>query len=268
MIDLDLYCERIGYRGQRSPDLATLRAVHALHPAALPFENLDPLLGRPVSLDVGALEEKMLRRKRGGYCFEQNVLLRSALQAIGFRVMALAARVLWMMPPEAPPNPRTHTLLLVETEEGPFLADAGFGGHLLDAPLALVAGAEQRTPAATYRLRAVEDGFVLEALLPRGWHDVYRFTLEPQQPIDYEVGNWFTSTHPKSRFRHSLLLERLMPGLRVSLFNRRLTRRPAKGAAEERILATADALEAVLRAEFGIEPPADAAEIFARVPPP
>src|SRR5471032_2344964 len=98
MIDLDAYFARIGYDGPRMATLETLRALHRLQPQVIAFENLDPLLGRPVRLDASSLEQKLVHGGRGGYCFEQNLLFAHALRAIGFKVTELAARVLWNVP--------------------------------------------------------------------------------------------------------------------------------------------------------------------------
>lgn len=266
MIDLDAYLARIGHTGPRTPTLATLRALHARHPAAIPFENLDPLLGRPVPLDLDALQAKLVARRRGGYCFEQNTLFRAALEAIGFTVTSLIARSLWMVPPDRPANPRTHMVLRVDLPEGPQLADVGFGGHLFAAPLALAADVAPPTPAGKLRLVPADPGFTLQARIGGGWQDAYRFTLEPQAPIDLIVANWFTSTHPTSRFRTSLLVERLTPQGRTSLSNQHLVRRHADGRVEKRRLATAEDLARVLATEFGLDLPADPATLFALVP--
>ena len=264
MIDVDAYFSRIGYGGPSNASLETLCAIHALHPAAIPFENLDPLLGRPVPLHLAALQEKMLRRRRGGYCFEQNALFKAVLEALGFSVAGLAARVRWRLPPDAPANPRTHMLLKLDLAEGTFIADVGFGGLLFAAPLRLVADVEQ----GLLRLQRQRDGaFTVQARLASGWQDAYRFTLEQQFPADYEVANWFTAAHPNSRFRNNLLMERLTPALRLSLFNRKVTRRFADGRVEETTLADAGGLARLLADEFEIEPPADAASVFARLPP-
>lgn len=264
--DLTAYLARIGYAGPRTPTLATLQAIHARHPAAIPFENLDPLLGRPVRLELDALQAKLVNQRRGGYCFEQNTLLAAALGALGFAVTPLAARVRWMAPPERPDGPRTHMLLRVDLAEGEFLADVGFGGHLLAAPVRLVPDLEQATPAAILRLVAVGPALILQTALPAGWHDLYRFTLEPQAAADSLVANWFTSTHPASLFTGNLLVQRLTPECRCSLFNARLTERHRDGGVGERVLVGAEDLADVLRATFAIAPPVDAAEIWSRLP--
>ncbi len=266
MIDLDAYFARIGYAGSRAPTLATLAAIHALHPAAIPFENIDPLLGEPVPLELEALQAKMVKQRRGGYCFEQNTLLKAVLEAMGFAVTSLAARVAWRLPPDRPPNPRNHMLLQVALGEGAYLADVGFGGLLFSAPLRLAANIEQET--RTGRFRLLEDGMfhTLQTVTASGWQDIYTFTLEPQLPIDVLVANWFTATHPASRFRNNLVAERLTEAMRITLFNQRLTKRHLDGTiAEERIMQNAADLARVLADELELQTQA-AEALFARLP--
>ncbi len=269
MLDLDAYLRRIAYAAERAPTLAVLNAICAAHPAALAFENIDPLLGRAPNLAPAALQAKLVAQRRGGYCYEQNALLRLALRALGMQVSALAARVVWMAPADAPRRARSHMLLKVALPAAPeesFLVDAGFGGHLLGAPLRFVPGLVQRTPGGTERITQDGDTFTLEAELPEGWTPAYRFTLEAHAPVDYEPLNWFTATHPASIFRHNLRLERLTPTLRASLLNDRLTLRPAGGDVQVRRLASARELAQVLDEVFDLEPPVSAEALFERVP--
>jgi N-hydroxyarylamine O-acetyltransferase len=265
MIDLDAYFARIGYQGPRGATLDTLRALHALHPRAIPFENLDPLLGRPVSLDLPALEAKLIRARRGGYCFEHNTLFRAVLEQLGFTVTILTARVLWMMPPDAP-HPRTHMTLLVETADGPHIADVGFGANLAAAPIRLAADVEQSVGSGKLRLVRDGGGLIVQTWSRGAWQNGYRFTLEPQLPIDVEVANWFTATHPGSRFRTGLMLQLLLPDGRISMLNRRLTRRYDDGRSEETVLDRPDRLAEAVRDGFGLELPADPRTLFAAVP--
>ncbi|MBL0727151.1 arylamine N-acetyltransferase [Piscinibacter sp. HJYY11] len=229
MIDLDAYLRRLDYRGPREPGVALLRTLCASQPAHIPYENIDPLLGTPPSLEPAAVTEKLLHARRGGYCFEQNLLLKLALEALGFEVEALAARVVWMRPADAPLRPRSHMLLKVAVPQGQgtdtYIADAGFGGNLMDTPLPLVADEPQRTPHATLRFTLDGELYTAETRLPAGWTPMYRFTLEPHAAADYEPLNWFTATHPSSIFCHNLLMERVTPELRVGLFNDRLVQR-------------------------------------------
>jgi N-hydroxyarylamine O-acetyltransferase len=170
-----------------------------------------------------------------------------------------------MAPPDRPEGARSHMLLRVDLPEGAFLADVGFGGHLLDAPLRLMADIEQPTAMGLWRLAGDEGRLTLQLRLGDGWQDIYRFTLEPQLAADYQVANWFTATHPASLFRNNLLMERLLPGRRVSLFNTRLVERSAEGEKRERALTGAEDLAAVLRHQFGIEISASAEEIWSRI---
>ena len=152
MIDLDRYFARIGYDGPARTDLATLRAIQELHPAAIPFEAIDVLLGRGIDLAPGAVDAKLIAGGRGGYCFEQNGLLRRVLTALGYRVEPLMARVLWNRPAGAPAQPRTHMVLRVELDGVPWLADVGFGSVVPTAPLRLDTEAPQQNPHDTFRV--------------------------------------------------------------------------------------------------------------------
>jgi N-hydroxyarylamine O-acetyltransferase len=221
MIDLDAYFKRIGYDGPRAPTLATLRRLHELHPQAIPFENLDPLLGRPVRLDLDSLQEKLVRQGRGGYCFEHNSLFAAVLRALGFAVQEATARVRWGVPPGVA-TPRVHCLLFVDADGLRYLADVGFGGNVLTAPLSLDTPDEQETPHEPFRL--VEDGGrrVQEAKINGAWAPLYAFDFADTHPADYEMGNWFTSAHPESIFVNGLLGARCEPGRRYALRDNQL----------------------------------------------
>lgn len=251
---LDAYLARIGYSGPRTATLDTLEALHALHPAAIPFENLNPLLGWPVSLDVKSLQAKLVSGGRGGWCFEHNTLFRHALEALGFSVTSLAARVLWNAPPNNPIGPRSHMLLAVDLGGRLHIADVGFGGNVLTAPLRLEPHIEQITPHEPHRLKPLDNGFVLEAALTGEWKPLYRFTMEPQFPADYEVSNWFLCHHPSSFFRQMLMGARATPDRRYALRNNTLAVH-TKNKTEKRILADAAALRSVLERELGLQLP-------------
>ena len=263
--NLDAYFARIGYGGPATPTLETLTALQAAQVAAIPFENLTPLLGQPVKLDLGSLQAKLVQSRRGGYCFELNALFKAALEAIGFEVTGLAARVRWMAPPEAPLSARSHMLLKVDLADGPWLADAGFGGHLLDAPLRLEGGLEQSTPWARYRLVETDGRLTLQVRLAGEWCSTYLFDFDPALPADYEIYNWATSTQPQSLFLNLLIAERLTQTSRYSLVNTKLTERRRDGSAVERTLASAGELGDVLNEVFDIETPGPVEAVFAKV---
>lgn len=261
---LESYCRRIAYDGPREPTLAALRAIVLGHATAIPFENVDVFLGRPIRLEVPGLYDKLVRRQRGGYCFEHNLLLLDVLRGIGFRAQGLAARVQWGRPPGTV-GPRTHMLLHVELDEGPHIADVGFGGLTPTAPLALATG-EQATQHENYRLVAFGAQFGLEARLAGKWSSLYRFSVEEQTAADYEVANWFTSTHPQSLFVNHLIASRPDTGRRHALFNNRLIIRRLDGTSERRHLQRAAEWEEALGRYFRIKlaEPGDAAALAAR----
>jgi N-hydroxyarylamine O-acetyltransferase len=252
--------------GTISADLATLAAIHAAHVNAIPFEGLDPLLRRLVKLDRASLQEKLIASRRGGYCFEQNALLKAALEVIGFKVTGLGARVRWMSPPDSPLGPRTHMLLKVDLPEGPYLADVGFGSCVLDSPLPLKTDIEQRTAMGTYRLSKTDGNFSLSAKRPTGWRSMYVFNLEPQIPSDYELGNWYASTSPLVPFTSTLILERVSSDARYKLINRQFAIEARDGqVVVERTIGSADELRKVLDEAFSVTPPVPVEKIFTRI---
>lgn len=250
--NLDAYFARIGYVGPCDASAETLRAIHRAQATRIPFENLDALLRRHVPLDPASRNAKLVGAMRGGYCFEHNALLAEALRTLGFEVTGLIARVRWMASPEDA-TPRSHMLLRVETDEGPHIADTGFGAVTLPVPLKLAGDETQETPLEPFRLATRDDGYEMRALLGDVWTPLYRFTMEPQAPVDYEAANWYTSTHPQSLFTNHLVICRPDEGVRYSLMNDRLTVRPVGQEPETRQLGDVDELAAVLRDLFLIE---------------
>jgi N-hydroxyarylamine O-acetyltransferase len=253
-IDLDAYFERIGYGGDTAPTLKTLQAIHLHHATAISFENLTPLLKQPVRLDLKFLEKKLIDDQRGGYCFEQNLLLRAVLVALGFRVKNLAARVRWNVPEETM-TPRSHMLLQVEISGKPYLADVGFGGLTQTAPLALTLDIEQQTPHEPFRLITTDQTYMLQAKLGQEWESLYQFDLQEQYLPDYEVSNWYVSTHPNSRFVTGLMTARPDVDRRYSLLNNQLTTHYLNGRTERRILEEVLEFRTVLEQLFRLQLP-------------
>lgn len=260
--DLAAYFERIGYADPRQPNLSALHGIIAGHATSIPFENLDVLLGRPIPLEPEALVDKLVHRGRGGYCFEHNLLLRAVLEKLGFAVAGLAGRVLWGRP-EGEAGPRTHVLLRVALPEGDFLADVGFGGLTLTAPLRFEIGPEQATPHEPHRLIDADGETELQARLDGTWTRLYRFLPVPQLSVDYEMANWFTATHPAGLFTNNLLAARPEPDRRYTLFNRDFTIRHRDGRVERRTLADAGDLAEVLTHCFRVALPAGDADVRA-----
>jgi N-hydroxyarylamine O-acetyltransferase len=259
--DLDSYFQRIGYTGERTATLETLRAIHVRHAAAIPFENLNPLMRWPVRLDVESLQQKLVRDGRGGYCFEQNLFLTHVLTALGFKVTGLAARVMWQVPQGVVP-PRSHMLLRIDHDGQSYIADVGFGGLTLTGPLRLERDIEQTTPHEPFRLAGAGEEFVMEANVAGGWKPLYRFTLQEQLQPDYEVTNWYLSNHPGSRFVTGLIAARSTPDRRYALNNNEFAVHHLNGRSERRTLTTAAELRDILAGPFGVKLP-DAPELDA-----
>jgi N-hydroxyarylamine O-acetyltransferase len=269
-VDLFGYFKRIGFQADErpAPTLDTLRALHLLHPQTIPFENLDVLLGRPVRIDLASVQRKLVVDGRGGYCYEHNLLLRSVLEALGFRVKSYAGRVLWGRDGASMP-PRTHMMLLVEVDHMRYLADVGFGGMTLSAPIVLQSNLEQITPHGVFRLLDAESdaaalpAYVLQTRLDGQWTSIYRFDLDPQYQADYEMSNHYVSTYRDSIFVHNLLAARLAPGKRIGLFNRSMSLHDEREGTQKRELADVQALRRALAEEIGIRLPDASAELDA-----
>ena len=254
--DLDAYFARLGYTGPREPTLATLRALQLAHLSAIPFENLDVLLGRGIRIDLAAVEDKLVRQRRGGYCFEQNTLFSAVLCALGFEVTPLLARVRWGIPP-AQRTPLTHMILRVTLDGRPWLADAGFGGVAATAPLALDTTAGQTTPHDLRRLVREDRTLTHQLFTADGWTDVYTFTLDDPAPVDFELGNWYSCTHPQGHFLNNLIVTRVAGDRRLALFNREFSIRHPDGRVEKEPVDSPARLLTLLAEHFDLRFPTD-----------
>ncbi|PIC00608.1 arylamine N-acetyltransferase [Caulobacter sp. X] len=256
VVDLDAYFKRIGYDGPREATLPVLRALTLKHPDAIPFENLDVLLGRGISIVPADIDAKLIAAGRGGYCYEQNGLLKRVLTALGFRVEGLMARVQWLVPEGAPPRPRSHMVLGVQLDGDTWLVDNGFGGCVLTGPLKLFSDDVQDTPHGQFRIVDVELGGVAErqvqANLSGKWAPLYQVAKGAWADIDYEQANYFTYTHPSSHFTWSMTVGRTTPTARYALKNNRFTHRDVTGAVVEQRDLSVDELEATLRDVIGL----------------
>lgn len=247
--DLDAYCGRIGYTASRLPNVQTLQALHERHPDAIPFEAIDVLLDRGVDITPKAVEDKLIHGGRGGYCFEHNNLFKRVLEAIGFHVEGLSARVRWNMTPGSLPNPHTHMALRVIVDNVPWLVDVGFGGCVLTTPLRMDTTEPQQTQHETFRLIPCGPGLLLQALIGGQWRAVYDLSLEPRVASDYDMANWYTSAHPESHFRQNLMVARTTPLARYTLLNGGFTVRHADGS-NRRTNLDAGGIEQTLRDTF------------------
>lgn len=219
---VDAYFNRIGFKGESKPSLEVLREIQLLHAQNIPFENIDILLGKTISLDITSINNKLVVSKRGGFCFEQNLLLSYILRELGFSVKHLAARMLWNIP-EHSITPRSHMLLLVEIEGTYWIADVGFGGGTPTSPLNLTSKEVQKTNHEHFRILKKEDEFIVQSFIRNNWNSLYKFDLQEQQIVDYEMTNWYLCNHPESHFRNGLLVSRVGHKRRYALQNNRFT---------------------------------------------
>ena len=260
-LDLDGYFERIDYHGAVAPTFDVLQDLITAHTRTISFENLDPLLGVPIDdLSPEALTDKLVRRRRGGYCYEHNGLMGYVLEELGFGVRRFGARVVWTVAAGAPVPSQTHTLLAVTLPGGqqPYLVDVGFGGQTPTSPIRLETGSAQQTTHEPYRLQDRGDGLVLQALIRGDWQSLYEFATRTAPPIDLKVGSWYVSTHPSSHFVTSLIASVVTADGRCNLSGRNLAIH--RGGATEKVrLDNASAVVDTLTDRFGINV-ADAGE--------
>lgn len=251
--DLGAYLDRIGIKRRPEPTLEALRAVVSAHCTAIPFENIDVLMGRPPKLDLISLQAKLVRRKRGGYCFEQNLLLRAGLRELGFGASGMIARVVRGFPIDAP-RFATHMVVRVDMPEGPFLVDAGFGNLTPTGPLAMQPTIEQRTPHEPMRLVTVGSELALQAKLGNTWDNLRRLSSQAALDADYEVANWFTATHPASAFVSNMIVARPgRDGNRHTFLNGLVALRSPDGTVQRRDVTSEDEIADMLAATFGLE---------------
>ena len=251
-IDLDAYFARIEWGGSTSPGFDTLSGLLRAHMAAIPFENLDVLLGRPVRLDLDGLQKKLVHDRRGGYCFEHGTLFAAALETLGFRPARHTARVVLVATRAT--SPRTHMFLVVPLAEGRFVVDPGFGTLAPPMPVPLIeAGAAPQDQRSHWMARD-GDYWVLRTRTPEKVVDAWVTTLDLDNPVDFEMGNHYTSTHPASPFVNRIMMRALTKDGRVGVMNRDVT--VWRGSAlRQSQLADRAALRALLIEHFGFDLP-------------
>jgi N-hydroxyarylamine O-acetyltransferase len=248
------YLDFLKYSGSTAPTLATLRSLHLLHTLKFPFENITPFLHLPVELKPETVLNKLTIQNRGGYCFEQNLLFSEVLKELGFKVKGLGGRVVWNQPEELITR-RSHMLLLVDIEGQDYLADVGFGGLTLTTPLEFKVDVEQSTTHEKFRIGTIGGDYKLQAFVGSDWKALYRFDLQEQMPIDYEVANFYVSTHPSSIFRNLLIAGKPLEKGRVSLNNNVFTHYSHEGKAEKKVLSNVSQVKDVLTNTFNIQLP-------------
>ncbi|TDV52025.1 arylamine N-acetyltransferase family protein [Actinophytocola oryzae] len=214
-LDLDAYLARIGYDGSLEPTPETLSALHLAHISRIPFSTIEALIAPPLPLDLKRIQQKLVHDRQGGYCVEQNLMFATVLEALGFSVTMLAAKVRSGSPDPRPrPVPRPHLLLSVSFGDRSFLADVGFGGDGLMLPLPFAVGEPADQFGWQFRLVAEEHEYVLQNRQQDQWSDLYSFSLLPQSPTDLVLMHHFCSTHPKSALLNIFWTQRAEDGVR------------------------------------------------------
>ena len=249
-----LYLKRLGYDSPPPPTLQTLRDLQLRHVCTFAFESLSTLLRVPVPIDLPSVEQKVLHDGRGGYCYELNQLFLALLQTLGFEARGITGRVVIGGPPDAHTG-RTHRLSLVTLDGVRYISDVGFGGMVPSSPLRLDSDAPQATAHEPYRLTLNHGSYTLWAQVGAEWRGLYVFDLQVQADIDYEIGNWYVSTHPGSPFVGQLRAALLAPGKRHTLFNAHYAVHYLNQPSEKRTVESADQLLGLLSGPFGIRLP-------------
>jgi N-hydroxyarylamine O-acetyltransferase len=241
------YLNRVGVSAPAVCDAAALRTLHRAHQLTVPFENLSIHLGEPISLDERDLIDKVVLRRRGGFCYELNGAFALLLEALGAQVSRVAARV-YGQAGLGPPF--DHLALIVRPADGsgPWLADVGFGSHS-DYPLLSEARADQDDPAGQFRLADAGAGDI--DVLKDG-RPQYRIETRERSLADCVPTCWWQQTSPQSHFTRAAICSRLTPGGRVSISGRMLIQTQG-GTRTEQQLDTDDAVLAAYRDHFGIE---------------
>ena len=253
LFDQQAWLDRIRYSGPLTPTLETLNKLIVAHANAISYETLDIMLGRPPKLDVSTLQSKMISARRGGYCFEQNMLFRAGLRSLGYRITSLQGRVIRGMKIDAP-RPAIHMLLQIDLPEGEYLADVGFGNLAPTAALLLKPHIEQETPHERMRFIDVGGELTLQAQLKQGWEHIYRVIPYPRYDAEYEITNWYTATHPETPYHSNIIVAKPGPDrTRITMYNARVTVRDADGRSDKRWLESETQYQEVLRGEFGLQ---------------
>ncbi len=246
-MDATAYLQRIDYRGPREPTVSTLSQLHRAHMQSVPFENLDIPLGRPIVLSLPSLFDKIVRRGRGGFCYELNGLFAWLLQEIGFDVHMLSGRVF----NGSVPGPEfDHMILLVDAGEK-LLADVGFGDSFIEP--VLLNHEVQALNGDSYRLAQERDNWVLYRERPAtNWEPQYAFSLQPRRLDEFRAMCQYHQTSPDSSFTSKSVCSLATEDGRVTLSNDRFIV-TSGGNRQEHTVASNQAYQDLLRIHFGLD---------------
>lgn len=250
-LKLEKYLKRIHYSGDLEANMDVLKSIHQLHPKHIPFENIDSYTGRVPSLDIEPIFQKLVLESRGGYCYEQNLLLSEVLKYLGFKVDLQLGRVLWRRD-ENSAAAKTHLLLIVEWENQKYLVDCGFGTATLTSPLILNREEPQDTANEQFKISQKNGAYTLWTWREK-WLPVYRFNLEHVEPLDLEICNWYLATHPDSNFRKNLVFSKVDENARYTFSDHTLNIRKKTGEKESVSMENDTQLFHMMKEVFGLK---------------
>lgn len=248
------YLKRINFTGPCEPTLDTLNKIMFCHATSVPFENLDVLLGLDFQIDFESVFDKIVTRRRGGYCFEQNNMLCALLSVMGFSVRAVGGRFRWQRERSFDPA-RTHMQVLADIDGAQYLVDVSLGLPSLTRAVKFVLGEVQETSHDKRRIIQHSPVSYLHqlAMEPDGeWLDVCEFTLDVMPPADCEMGHWYCKTHPKSNLIGRLIIAMATPEGRLWVLNDSVVLRHHDGRKDSEPINSADELLNVLASRFGL----------------
>lgn len=250
LFNIDEYFERIGYSGGKELSYETLYGLHTCHTMNIPFENLDVYAGKPILLDPDSLFQKIVKNKRGGYCFEMNGLFSFVLKQLGFKVTDLLARV---SRDGVAYGAKTHQVLMIEIGDEKYLADVGFGNNGITAPILFRENVEQHQFMNTYRIvNDLKHGYVLQRKVEGNFLNMYVFTLEECNPIDYEVSNFYCYANSNSVFRSMKFITKPTTNGRLTLTDNHL-KILDNGSITEEVISSDEEYNMCLLRNFGID---------------
>lgn len=248
---LEKYLDRIHYSGEVGSDLSVLKKIHQLHPKYISFENIDSYTGVVPSLHPDDIFSKLIIASRGGYCYEQNLLLSEVLKFLGFKVELQLGRVVWKREEDSIAA-KSHLLLICDKDGQKYLVDCGFGTVTLTTPLVLNDEEPQQTPNGLFKISHKNGIYVLWTWKEK-WLPVYRFALEKVEPVDLEISNWYLSTYPESNFKKNLVLSKVDEKARYTFTGNTLNIRWGTGEKETVMIENNEQLYQMLRETFGLK---------------
>ena len=246
-MNIDAYLERINYQGSRDVNAETLRALQVAHLLSVPFENLSIHAGEPIVLNDDALYTKIVKQRRGGFCYECNGLFAGLLRALGFDVAMLAAGV---ARPDGSFGPIFDHMALMVTLNERWLVDVGFGDSFVE-PLLLDERSEQVEGKRAYKILEEDDYLILTRREMNTWTPQYRFTLRPYQYEDFAGMCRYHQTSPESHFTQKRVCSRATESGRITLSDMRLIE-TKDDERNERVLVNGEEYDAALQQHFGI----------------